>query len=853
MELIPAWYLTAPSTVGKIPFPVPLFRLIIIYFAGDFNACYSGCTQALTSIMKHFFLFLSFLAVTSTVNAQVSSIKGIIHNKEGTPISHVTVSIKGTSVRAVSREDGSFRLRNLPSGTHTLRVSSLEIETQELSVQVDKPEVERNITVTLKGDQDLGEVNVLGKSKKRELETQGFAVNIIETKDAALRNLQTNELLDRSAGIRVRQNGGLGSAVNYNLNGMSGNSVRIFIDGIPISTYGASFNLNSVPPALIERIEVYKGVIPAHLADDALGGAINVILKKDIRNNLTASTSYGSFNTTQSNLSGTFRNAKNGLTLKASGFHNYSDNDYEVWGRFVRNILPNGRYDYVRARRFNDAYRSLGGQVEAGFTDVKWADQFLIGLNASQDYNEIQHGVFMTIPYKGRFTEANANVLSLIYRKRDLFTKGLSVNLNATRSERKEVVTDTVSWNYNWFRERSLGLDGEPIRRPSGAQQGAPTINHINRSITSVRSGLNYEITGQHRLVLGHILNVVDRGDRDDMRNAVEREFVGTRYLAKNVLSFAYEMDAFNAKLKTNLFGKYYQQAIERVEPSLVNTGGEQVRVDDVINSNRSTTGYGLATSYSFQPTLVLLASAERAVRMPSEGEVFGSPGDNITENIGIRPEVSNNLNVGVRLGPYRIEEHQLSFATSGFLRDTRDKIVQRINPRLNDAIQTNPFENLGRTKAIGFEVEANYSFSRKLNVSVNGSRFNSVFNLPADPQGRPYDYYNRQLPNEPFFTINSMVQYTLEHLLGKNSLTNFYYNFGFVDRFYTTWMEIEDFQTPQQYIQDLGISYAFPNRKLVLSFDAKNIFDRQVYDNFAVQKPGRAFYLKLNYSIHNF
>ena len=55
-------------------------------------------------------------------------------------------------------------------------------------------------------------------------------------------NFQTNEMLDRTVGVRVRQNGGLGSSVTYNLNGMSGESVRIFIDGIPISTYGAYFN-----------------------------------------------------------------------------------------------------------------------------------------------------------------------------------------------------------------------------------------------------------------------------------------------------------------------------------------------------------------------------------------------------------------------------------------------------------------------------------------------------------------------------------------------------------------------------------------------------------------------------------
>src|SRR5690606_9946392 len=126
-------------------------------------------------------------------------------------------------------------------------------------------------------------------------------------------------------------------------------------------------------------------------------------------------------------------------------------------------------------KRFNNTYRSTGGQVEIGFTDVKWADQFFIGHTASDDYNEIQHGTYMTIPYKGRFTESSANVTSLNYRKENLFTRGLALTFNGMHSNRTEVLTDTVKWNYNWFGEKSIGLKGSPILTPQGAQQGAPT------------------------------------------------------------------------------------------------------------------------------------------------------------------------------------------------------------------------------------------------------------------------------------------------------------------------------------------------------------------------------------------
>ncbi|WP_461138649.1 TonB-dependent receptor [Spirosoma pomorum] len=806
--------------------------------------------------MKYIYL-LSCILISCCVHAQVptpdvATVRGNIHVDGGTGVEHVTVRIRNSSIATMSDARGHFELKNVPFGDQELLITSVEIQPKQVKLHVNKGTHTVPVLVT-KAILDLAEVQVKHKTEKKEIETQGFAVNVIDTKEVATRNFQTNEMLDRTVGVRVRQNGGLGSAVTYNLNGMSGESVRIFIDGIPISTYGASFSLNSIPPALIERIEVYKGVIPAHLSDDALGGAINVILKRGMGNNLTASLSYGSFNTLQANFSGTHRSAKTGFTVKASGFYNYSDNDYEVWGKFVRNILPNGRYDYVRARRFNDAYRSIGGQFELGFTDVKWADQFLIGYNGSSDFKEIQHGTYMSIPYKGRFTESESHVLSLNYRKKNFMVNGLEFTLSGMSSNRKQVVVDTVKWNYNWFGERSLGLDGNPILRPSGAQQGAPTINHINRNVTTFRAGFNYDVHKNHRFVLNHIFYNIDRDQQDLLRSETEREFIGTRNLAKNITSVAYELKAFETKLRANVFGKYYQQKIDKMDPILVVTEGQSNRQENRSGSNKTTTGYGAALSYAVIPNLYFLTSAERAVRLPSEGEVFGSPGENIVENFGIRPEISNNLNVGVKAGSYSIGQHKYSFALSGFIRDTRDKIVQRVNPRLNDAVQTDPFENLGKTKSIGFEAEVNYSFRNNLTVGLSASKFNSVFNMRYDPNGREYDYYNRQLPNEPFFTVNSTVQYSFKDILAKESRLNVYYGFRFVERFYTTWLIIEDFRTPRQYIQDLGASYVLPNKRFIVSADVKNIFDQQAYDNFAVQKPGRAFYLKLNYTINNF
>lgn len=799
------------------------------------------------------FLLLLLTFVHFSVWSQNGNIKGKVTFENSESAFGATVTIAGTQKFALVGNNGQFEIKNVAYGTYTLEITSLEAKTKTVKVTLNSPTTQVNISLEKSNDpKALKEVVVKKNSVKKEIISKGFSVNVIETKDAATRNLQTNELLDRSAGVRIRQNGGLGSSVNYNLNGMSGNAIRIFIDGIPLSTYGSSFSLNSIPPALIERIEVYKGVTPAELADDALGGAINVILKKGAKNTLNASVSYGSFNTIQSNFNTTYRD-KSGFTVKGSGFYNYSDNDYEVWGRFVYNIAPDGRYELTRAKRFENRYRSYGGRFETGFTNVKWADNFLIGINVSEDHNQIQHGQFMTRPYKGRFSEADATVISLNYSKKGFLFKKLDFSTNTVFSNKHEVVNDTVKWNYNWNGEKAIGLYGEPVLSYTGAQQGGPTINNISENILSSRSVFTYNLNEYNRFIFSNLYYKLDRNEDDLIKPEFQKDFEATFDLQKTVTSLAYEMQAFESRLRTNIFGKFYEQKVNHRKPELVTQNGQATVVEKITKSATPLFGYGLATSYFITPELMITASAEKAIRLATSDEMFGRPSENVLANPNLKPEQSNNFNVGVQFGPYEINTHKISIAASGFSRNAKDRIVRTSGNRVNDAIQTLPFENLGRTQSIGYEASFNYSYKDRLFLSMNMSKFNSLFKMQFDGNGGQLSNYNKQIPNEPFFTVNGNVQYNFKELIQKDSQLSLYYNFGYVDPFATLWIDVINSKTPAQFVQDLGLSYAFPKKQFVLSFDAKNICDKQVFDNYAVQKPGRAFYLKLNYTLNKF
>ncbi|RZF60085.1 TonB-dependent receptor [Sphingobacterium corticibacterium] len=800
---------------------------------------------------------------------QQSVVKGRVHLESGESVSHATIRVKGMDISSMSDKNGYYSLPSVPYGNQEIQVTAIEIQPKTVRLKVDKPTHDFSISVSSTGDIAIEGVEVSRMTEKKDMETSGFAVAVIETKEASLRNLTTNELLDRAVGVRVRQNGGVGSQVEYNLNGMSGSAIGIFLDGIEVATYGSSFNLNNIPPAMIERIEVYKGVLPSHLTGDYVGGAINVVLKKDAsRNNATVAVSYGSFNTFNSDISLTLRDKKTGLSFRGSGFYTYTDNDYEMWGKFAKYTDRNGILTRnFRAKRFNDTYKSIGGRFEAGFTDVKWADQFFIGYNISDTYSEIPHGTTTAQPYVGRFTEYQAHVFSLNYNKRNLFVDGLALNINAVRSRRSTYVQDTVTTQYNWdgnpvilHTDYMIEAGDPPIvmKYPFGAaQQGQPSITQVDREILNARSNLSYTIARGHRVSLNYKLERTDRDDTNLLR-PVNKDLLVVTQLTKNIVSANYEAQTLQNKLRTNLLVKYTANNTKQTDPKpTYNEDGSYELHSETKKTFNDNFGYGATISYSLLKDFFIITSFENSSIMPTEEQMYGNLENNILPNLSLTPEKNINYNIGFRWGSVDFGKHKVSFYGSGFWRNGYDKITRQTVDSIvtdNDMdIRATAFVNLEKIQSRGFEGEILYVFDNKLNAMLNFSKFNALYKRKYDNEGRPDDRYNLQNPNEPFFTINANLQYRLNNIFQRNSILNVYYNAGYVGAYDIAWYPSEGSLTPAQLSHDIGGSYRFPSGKLVASLDAKNIFNAALYDNFGVQKPGRGIYFKMNYTIGRF
>ena len=771
-------------------------------------------------------------------------IGGIVTTKNDTPIDFATVHLSGTHFGCLTDDKGAYKLE-VPAGAYRLVVSSLGYKQQEIPVEIKS---HLNLNVTLEENEHmLDEVVITAKTDSRKEREKGFAISAIDTKKAAFSNLQTSELLNRTSGVKLRQSGGAGSDIQYNINGLSGNSIRIFIDGIPMENYGNSFSISSLPPSLIEKIDVYKGVVPAHLTDDALGGAINVVLKQPTTSTISTSYTFGSLNTHKWDLNANYRNHKNGLTIQGSAFFNHSDNNYKVWGDPIKiTDSQNGKVEKIKAERFHDAYQSKGLTLNAGFTKVEWADKLLLGLIYSDMKKDIQHGATMDVVYGNRHSNQHALMGKIMYEKRNLIPN-LDVSVNATLSRGYRQIVDTIPYMYNWLGEIMTDRNGNLLTwNKGGGEAGKATLAKNIETTLAGRARVAYHFLPTHFIAGNVLFNGFARDVKDPYLTEAEQRFTDTRKIRKVILSLDYNGKFLDEKLQTNAFYKHYIQSVRLTDP-IMNNG-----IMEAEHISRSINDYGLggALSYQLGQKLILTTSAEYATRLPGVTELLGNTTNNIQSSYHLMPEKSVNINVGAIIGMFKVNGHRFESDINLFYRDVTDMIQKTLT---NPTDEMYGYENLGKVRSMGVDAVLKYNFKHRLFSELNLSYTDTRFNLRYDKHGTEYIYYKDRLRNTPYFTSNWNVEYVSDDYIQKGSRMTFTYNIGYVHQFYRNWESLGGAGKaiiPSQWVHDLAIAYTFPKKNITLSADVKNLLNEQVFDNWALQKPGRMFLIKLSYSI---
>lgn len=773
---------------------------------------------------------------------------GIIKTSSNSPISGAKVNLKGHARETATDDKGQFKFTNLSKGQYEVQVNSIGYLTKNQVVML--PQENKPLSIMLHEDiQQINSVLVEGKSTAKKIQESGFSVNIIEAKQYANINADVNQILNRSTGIKIREQGGLGSNYTLSLNGLSGNQVKFFIDGVPIEAFGSGMSFNNIPINIVERIEVFKGVVPAHLTSDALGGAINIITNRDRRKALDLSYSIGSFNTHRSAISASYTAPKSGIHFNANAYYNSSDNDYLMRTNPAAKVyleVPNATYTgfdtLASARRFHDGYRSAMSQIEMGIANKKWADIFVIGLTYTNIFKEIQTGATQQKVFGFLNEKSNSLAPSLRYRKDNLLLDGLSLSLFANLAQDKSVVTDTSS--YSTFRWN--GLPDLSSYYPAGGEQSTTkSIQHYSGYNNTVQTTLNYLINNQQGVNLTYNFNSNFRKSYNEIDPYNHSRDQSNR-VSKHILGLNYTHDFFAKKWRNHIFAKHYT------------LGGKVVDKAGIENSqNKQYLGYGIASSYFVTSNGGIKASYENAYRLPRLTELYGD-GTNIGANPNLLPEHSNNYNLGLFFNKKIDDKQHVNISAGAFYRDVEDYIHS--TPPVDNgagAISFRTYYNFGGIKVQGADFESTYSYTDLLRFTINLS-YESAVDREKYVRGtnRAKITYNNRLPDKPWLYGNTDFIIGKNDLVGKDTRLEFNWYMQFVNEYSMTWSKLGDKSTnyyiPTQWIQNVALTYSLKKGRYNISIESKNLTDQIAYDNAKLQKPGRSFSLKLRYNLNS-
>ena len=775
---------------------------------------------------RSFWFCVFYLCVGVLYAQQVATVKGrIIAAKE--PVVGAVVQLKELKKYAVADGQGSFSL-SVPyrEAPYTFSIESMGYKTQEQTLTVAQPVVVLNVAMEEEITALTG-ITVEAITPIKQVEKSAYNVAAIDATKLTHLNSNAADMLAKASGVKVRETGGVGAESQINLNGFTGQHVRTFVDGVPISR-ASSFQIGNIPTELIDRIEIYKGVVPVTFGSDALGGAVNIVTRRSNAQYANLSYTFGSFNTHKSTLNvGAPLTDNIGIELNA--YQNYSDNSYKVLTHYLD--LAKGIYSKDRQwfKRFHDRYHN---EVIIGKVNIfkePWADKLSFSLNYNQEYKQIQNANLMQIVFGGKYQTSYTYSTGIEYEKKNLL-EGLSLSVTGRYDLTTTNVVDEENRMYSW--------DGSYRTKPTMGE--AMYQNTVFEGKTAyVAAHLDYWLSEKHFLQLTHTFSHYYRLTKSQLFTpfSSDADFMD-RINQKNITGLSYKYVP-NDQWTVLAFGKYY--AAKVTGPAVV-SGHGYLSVYEDHTERTNALGVGVGSSYEFSKELLAKLSYEKSYRLPNDRELFGDGDLEIGSN-QLRPEHSENLNVNLSWQP-ETNGHAL-LAEGGFaLRYIQDYIIRNV---ASTGAATS--KNHGKVLTLGGDFTLRYFYQKTFSVGGNLSYMDMRNRERKNTNGADSVTYGDRVPNMPYLFGSADATYTFDSLLTQDDGLTLGYNLAYTHEFFLSWQsEGAKITVPTQLSHDLSLTYTAPRNKYTLSVEVKNFTDALLYDNYSLQKAGRAFYVKASY-----
>ena len=776
-------------------------------------------TSKCVSLLLLSILFpLHLYAQTNTVELKV------VDADNGNGIEAATVQWK--PIGAPSFKNGALTNRRGIVQIQAKGVDSYVVLTRyvgyETAIDTLKSSIKKH-TIRLRANaRELDGVVVTGKSKVQFMRESPEAITVINGKDLQGRSVSLETILDKTIGLKVGQTGGLGSSSRIIVHGLEGNRIQILWDGIPMSTSDGTFSLDEIPIDIIERIEVYKSIIPARFGCDGLGGAVNIVTKEFSTDYLDASYELGSYQTHKGSVFSRKNFPKSGILLGAGGYYTSAKNDYSFRVPERENLL---------VKRDHDRFRSYMLKWKVAFTKF-WFDEISTEFGYYNRFNETQ-GVLKNIQHaenkSGMFMLENKLIKSGILNNRLNFESHFSLSHTTNN------FVDTARVNHDF--------EGNIYPSPNGQGETGDVPHNSNDKGLEIneRINLDYKLSTNHNLNLNTLINYAQRQPNDDIASQHAGFIIGGFPSKKTSIVSGLTWDAklFGRKL-TNMFSAKYFHLHSEIEDL---TSYEMIEAPKKKSNTTSQIGWIEAMKYEPFRGFHLKVSYQRAIRLPNSQELFGD-GIITFPAAGLKPEKSHNFNLGFLIDKNDVLGlSRLQFEVNGFYMQVSDMI------KLMKQHMAAGYVNAEKVHIKGIETELKLDISPTVyaygNLTYQDVR-DVLDYLPGTQAPNPTK--GLRLPNIPYLFANFGAEYHSDRLF-KNWYVKAFWDGKFTEEFFYFWelTELQKRRIPRSFVNDIGLLLTYKN-KYSIALECHNLMNKEVWDQFRQPLAGRTFHLKFRY-----
>lgn len=656
--------------------------------------------------MKYIFTILFCWIITTRVSGQPvnGAIEGKVVAENGQAVAHTSVFLQGTRFGTQTDSLGFFSI-TAPAGSYRLVVKRLGTSGHTTPVTLLAGETLRLNELTI-SDTSLGldEFVFTGQSEPQSLRNSVYQVRTIDSERIRLRGATTLQtILNTELGIRFSNDLTLGTS-DIQLMGMSGQNVKILLDGIPMVDRGSTReSLGQIDINTIERIEIVEGPMSVIYGTDALAGVINIITKKGLDGpNLAVSTRM------QEETAGDEYDA-----LTGKGTHNqnvgitWQNKRMQLSGTVSRNNFGGWQGAATgRAKEWMPKDQMLYS-AGARYQGKKW--------NIWYRFN----GTDETISYLG-----NSNAISGIAADKDYNTDRW---FHQAQSEWK--VNDKLSLtgvlSYTDYSRRTLSTNVDSTgRRTLSLDPGSQDKSIF--TTTFLRATGFYKMNPHISILAGF-----DFSDNE----ASGARMLGSPDISEYALFIAPEIRIGNAfKLTPGL--RFLKNSVYDAPPAIPSVNGK----------------VSLSQSLDFR------FGYARGFRSPSLRELyfdFHDASHSINGNVNLKAEYSNSFNSFLVWQVLKRENIRVNSTLGGFYNVFKNLIDTGIDP--NDRTQTT-YLNIHLFKTTGFTLD-NKLFWKDLQASLGGTyigRYNA-FSATPDYASLPEFVWSAEINANALYTFKKI------------------------------------------------------------------------------------------------